>query len=724
MRFFSRFTMKRAWGEVLVGIALAASVPLISEAQCTFDAKVTAADDERGHGIVVSASGGYSNTVSLKLCLFTDCRFDIPRKDTTDGLPVEMFFSFECLRPGSYTWTAFAACQGAPGGPYLYDDEWFTDTFAVTGRFRRFDVQVLNTATANVRVDYDVPPTSRDAVIYIPGVEGAFQFVEGSGTVTFNVPPGIYKVTAAWCLGGPNEGLFVVPIEVKGNRPPDVIFNAAPSDKVLIHKYRDDDEYPSPLQTADGRVRINAVVRTAAGTPVAGQTVQFRVIDPPDTGPYVVRAGDARMNDNFDGPGRINGEPVATAVSNAAGAVSVTLATTEFAAGDNYQIEATASPVFDCSLAPCSKSQVYTAWKRVYVEVNKMFRRGSYLFAPAAPGSRVIQVREVRPFPTPPFRVRLIHARAVGAGGGTDPFFYDEIAHVVAVSHDPIRPDGTQPGRLILDSARPGLGHGYDDAESIGSGTQAVPRAYLADAVGVVTGARHADYFLPNGKFLKNTFADAFVEHVWLTDAGAGDPDLDATQLRLFHDAAMPYEPQLDEQNTKETEWLAMKWAQQVVAPASPPGQAAWPTNLPNHQILFAGSNKSGLLGESLVGSGFSTVWLYVAALGNATLRGEALTHELTHQWLVNPVILSRPTIDANGHCDTVHGREQKMYHRRDLTCVMDASLYGNSNTRERADGILAFHYTATQAGVDSEYLRIRRRPEPVPQNEETRPLP
>ncbi len=167
-----------------------------------------------------------------------------------------------------------------------------------------------------------------------------------------------------------------------------------------------------------------------------------------------------------------------------------------------------------------------------------------------------------------------------------------------------------------------------------------------------------------------------------------------------------------------------MKWAQQVVVPRSPLGIAAWPTTLPNHQILFAGSNKSRLLGESEVAGGFSTVWLYVAALGNATLRGEALTHELTHQWKVNPIILARPTVDGDGHCDTAHGRELKMYDRRDLTCVMGASLYGNANSRERADGILAFHYVQTQGGVDSEYLRIRRRLEPVPHNERTRPLP
>jgi hypothetical protein len=725
MRWLSRFLADQSWCRLLVFVVFLASVSSTAEGQqCNVDVQLTPPDDERGHGIVITTSGGYRNVAVLTLCLFGDCRFAIPRKEGSGGAPAELFHSFECLRPGNYTWEAFGACHSAYDAPYYYDDDRVTGAFTIGDNFPRFDVQVSNAATANVRVDYEVSPTQRDAIIYIPGVAGAEQWVQGRGTVVFTVPPGKFGVRAAWCAGGPNEGLRIVPIEVKGNSPPDVIFNAVSTDRVLIHKYRDDDTYPSSLQTADGQVRVNAVVRTAAGTPVAGQVVQFRLIDPPDTAPYVVGAGDDRVNDNYDGPGRLNGGPIASVVSNAAGAVSVTLGITGFAAGDNYQIEAIASPTFDCSLGRCSKSPVYTAWKRVYVEVNKMFRRGAYLAERAPAGSRAIPVVDTRPFPTPPFRVRLIHARAVGVDGGEDPFFFDEIAHVTAIGRDPIQPDGQQPGRLVLDPARPGLAHGYDPEEAIGPRGDRTRRRYLADAVGVITGARDADYFLPIGKFVKPTFAEAFVEHVWLTDAGAGDPDLDANQLRLFHDAAIPYEAQLDERNTKETSWLAMKWAQNAVVPSTPLGTADWPTTLPNHQILFAGSEKSGVLGESEVGDGFSTVWLYIATLGNATLRGEALTHELTHQWKVNQTIFASSTIDAGGHCDTAHGRELKMYHRRDLTCVMNASLYGNPNRRERADGILAFHYVQVQGGVDSEYLRIRRRLEPVPHNEEMRPLP
>ena len=712
--------------QLFVRAAAVLLLPLPLYGQCSFNAQVTEPDDTRGHGLVVTASGGDRNSASMEFCHYFDCRFATPRAGTSDGTPAEIFFSFECLRAGTYTWRALAACHilNDDGTLREYHDDHFIDTFEVPERLRRLDVQVLTppTPAGNVRIDYDIDPSKRDAIIYIPGVAGAEQFVEGTGTLFFNVPPGTYKVTAAWCPGMPNQAIHVVPIEVKGTIPPNVIFNASPTDRVLIHKYGED-QYPSPLQTADGQIRINAVVRTAAGTPVAGQSVQFRLIDPPDTGPYTVRAGHAHVNDNVDGSGRLNGNTTATAVSNAAGAVSVTLGITGHASGDNYQVEAIASPTFDCSLAPCTKSQVYTAWKRVYVEVNKMFRRGSYLQRAVAPGSRRLDVFDVKVFPKPPFQIRLIHARAVGVEGGEDPFFYDELAHVVEVQQQAAEPDGTAPGLLFLDPTRPGLTHGYDGPESIGPpGSQRNPVRHLADAAGLVTGSRAADYYLPNGRYVNRTFADAFVEHVWLTDSGTGDADIDPAQPRLFYDAWIPHEPVLDPgRDHVSTEWLAIKWARHVVTPSAPLGMPAHPAVLPNHQILLVGSTKAGSIGGSLVGDGFSTVWLYAESLGTR-LAGEALVHELAHQWLVNNVSYSGFGVD--GHCDTALGRHQDMYNRRDLTCAMDAALYGNVNNLERSDGIVAFHYVQGPAGLDSEYLRIRRRVEPVPTRERTTLLP
>lgn len=240
------------------------------------------------------------------------------------------------------------------------------------------------------------------------------------------------------------------------------------------------------------------------------------------------------MNDNADGPGSLNGGgTTATAVSNGGGRVSVTLRVTDHAAGDNYQIEATTDPAFDCSKTPCTKSDVYTAWKRVYVEVHKMFRSGTFLREPLAAGSKVIVVDGTGGLPRPPFTLRLIHAARVEDAVAD---FYSEDVDVMAVRDNP--GGGRQ---LILrgeaDPAVPGVSHAYMAEERV----RGILRPYLRDAVGVVTGNRARDYFLANCTFVNRLFDAAFVEYVWLTDAAGGtDGDLLPEQPRLPFDGLIP----------------------------------------------------------------------------------------------------------------------------------------------------------------------------------------
>lgn len=74
----------------------------------------------------------------------------------------------------------------------------------------------------------------------------------------------------------------------------------------------------------------------------------------------MTQAGDDQFGDNFDGPGSLNeaGKTTAIAVSDSSGRVSVTLLVTSFAAGDNYQIEASGSENFPCALT-CAKGPVF-----------------------------------------------------------------------------------------------------------------------------------------------------------------------------------------------------------------------------------------------------------------------------------------------------------------------------------------------------------------------------
>lgn len=487
------------------------------------------------------------------------------------------------------------------------------------------------------------------------------------------------------------------------------------NEKVLIHNYGDA-PHPSALQTDDRKIQVKGTAMLN-GKPAAGKTIYFRLLDPADTAAYATHAGDAHTNDNVDGPGKLNGQSSGTvqAATDAAGKVSLTLEVSEKVAGDNYQIEASTKPPFACN-GPCPKSAVYTAWKRVYVEVNKMFRRGAYIRTNVPPGAKSIEVDNVRPFPRPPFQVRLIHAPTTIGGGTT---FYEETVTVIDVKRDDSGGAGSGVLRLNPDPSVSGVQNAYFAAAADPVGAPAnpnkTPRPYLADGVGLVTGNRADDYFLPKATLVKDAFAEAFVEHVWLTDAGPGDPDLMPDQLRRFHDGAIPFDRNIDDGegiDTYQSEWTARKWMRN----ATRSGQDR--TAKANHQVLFTATTHPGDLGFCRVGSGFNDLWIFVKRTGTGMLAAETLVHELAHEWRVNN------TPQAGGHCDAALGADQKMYNRN-KKCTMHSGMYGNATDNERTDGFVGFHYVRSVQSRDSEYLRIRERDEPIPQNEgDQRPQP
>src|SRR5262249_50277764 len=72
------------------------------------------------------------------------------------------------------------------------------------------------------------------------------------------------------------------------------------AEKILIHKYRQDDAYPSAHQNSvDGTVTIAATVVDQVGNPVPNRPVSLRVIDPPDRAAYVP-ATERHADDNLD----------------------------------------------------------------------------------------------------------------------------------------------------------------------------------------------------------------------------------------------------------------------------------------------------------------------------------------------------------------------------------------------------------------------------------------
>jgi len=210
---------------------------------------------------------------------------------------------------------------------------------------------------------------------------------------------------------------------------------------ILTNKFRGDDDYisnaqravqPTPFWGKDNHVLIRGVAMNPDGTPYANQTVYLRPVDPPDPASYVY-PGESHRGDNTGGVIRgfidvpqYHGQWLWVVTTDGNGAFSATLGTEANYAGDNQQIEASAIPLQypysqdRCTPAiGCYTSGVITAWRRIYIENDHMFRAGAFLTQDAAPGDTRLHVSDGNPFQNAgvhnPIPVLLIHA-PTGAG--------------------------------------------------------------------------------------------------------------------------------------------------------------------------------------------------------------------------------------------------------------------------------------------------------------------
>lgn len=257
-------------------------------------------------------------------------------------------------------------------------------------------------------------------------------------------------------------------------------------------------------------------------------------------------------------------------------------------------------------------------------------------------------------------------------------------------------------GVLTLDASTP-VTHTYLMGESVGGPVL----DFLADALGVVTGNRDTDYYLPLATLMPKAFDPMFVEHVWLTDATAADhPDLLDAQDRIRFDGVIPFEAVLDKQGMEnESELLFKKWARNVRRGGD------LRSARPNHQVLLSTAKHAiapdEYMGLTEAGGGRNHTFLFVKSATSTNERREVLIHELTHQWRVNN--------GGQGHCDlTGRRQDRRMWDHSGLLCTMTSKLYPSL---ESTDGIVGFHYVKENGVVDSELTFVRQRPEPVPQN-------
>jgi hypothetical protein len=506
-----------------------------------------------------------------------------------------------------------------------------------------------------------------------------------------------------------------------------------PEQQVLIHKYRNDDTYPLgnrqiPATSTTGP-RVKVVV-TLNGPGAANRTVWFRVVDPPDKSPYVP-AADRKYGDNQDAAKRngllfvtdVNGNitgggtsGVLQTTSRPDGGVNLLLETTSSNAGDNYQIEASFNPSADFyplsanqPCASCSKSAIYTTWKRVYYEYRRMFRQGSYITEKpkTAAGGTTIWPVDMSPFPVGQnFTVRLIHAPRldrvflIALGGLIDEPFWSEDRVVHVVPQATTSAGTISPAHLEITSGSP-LAHDYG-IDSTFKPQNGPPLPYLADAVGFVGTGN--DFFDADLNLVTGMYDTAFVEYQAILQTTTEWPNHRNLQGGTAY-------------------WLSQKWKEAALQLGTDRLSA------PNTMHIYGGSeipdpnnpvnNQPGAeLGVTHVGGGTnrSMIWTgrietavtqanqNVFSLSPANVNREVVVHELAHQWRVNAG-------SPDGHC------LEDAYVLNGTFCGMHRSFYIPAHNPELGDGIILFHYSHPQnAAVDSEYMTIRNAAEPVPQ--------
>jgi hypothetical protein len=357
-----------------------------------------AIDPDGSAGYVADATGGdYASTAvrfpATNSSAITDSYGNWPYWKFPDPCGIEVGLSHQLFMGSVDAWIAYVTPPGSnPQSTATYYDQDTCDP--ATG--------ICYTPYALI-VDRDVSTSSMDRVFY-NNLPWALAFNQNAITSRAESTPARYLGADVVAQAGGQ--LSVEPqfeYYVLGNAPKPVILNNANQS----YPYR------TSYQVADRVVRL-----TAQGW--SGVQVHLRLIDPPDTSGYAPVGGwpakggktavppyeaydndvwnDLSSNDwglSATSPGTLSGPVLELNITpDSTGTATFYLKLPPRYAGDNWQVEVTkksAGGVTIPNKIP-SYSAIFTGWKRVFVEKDRMFRRGGLLAVDAAQGQSSLYV--------------------------------------------------------------------------------------------------------------------------------------------------------------------------------------------------------------------------------------------------------------------------------------------------------------------------------------------
>lgn len=259
------------------------------------------------------------------------------------------------------------------------------------------------------------------------------------------------------------------------------------------------------LLAKDAAIPVNLRIFYNAA-PTSGIPVTLKIIDPPDPSEYIVGSQSwqgqpvpgtamSHVDDNAGAAATFHGNCVPcttySVTSGANGYIETELDIPSGAhAGDNYQVEATAS--FPDGSTKTTRSGVITAWKRMFVEKKRMYRNGVALATDAPMGTTHIIVPDVDISNAVGDRlghndsVLLLHAPHFGAAKTASSYYsglYTISAHPKTLA--------------IPASGYPSAGRGTiatnGSAAIVGTGTHFNSQVHVDDVINIPTGSGQAE---------------------------------------------------------------------------------------------------------------------------------------------------------------------------------------------------------------------------------------